>query len=149
MAFHNKINSKSIHHLDPKSRLLIPKDIRNTFQIKKASPLFLLPTIGDHPYLEIRTIRQWRQFIQELTDTTPSNKKKDALRYASIASESVKVDAQGRILITERLRVDCRIKETVVVINMRIFFEVWDIDCFSYRFPNLINAFKEINEKLF
>jgi DNA-binding transcriptional regulator/RsmH inhibitor MraZ len=42
----NFFNDKYLHSLDSKSRLLLPKDIRATFKVKKGDSLYLIPNLS-------------------------------------------------------------------------------------------------------
>ena len=145
----NYFNEKSLHSVDGKGRLLLPKDIRGDLKIKKGDVLFLLPDFSALPYLEVRTRKQWDTYIKNLREDEASDEKKDTYRYAMLAKEKATVDGQGRILIPQRIKKACSLAGTVAVINMAIYFEVWAGDYMDKKYADLVKAFKKTNDRIF
>ncbi|MEE9270072.1 MAG: hypothetical protein V3V49_07405 [Candidatus Krumholzibacteria bacterium] len=145
----NYFNEKSLHSTDPKGRLLLPKDIRVDLKINKGDVLYLLPDFSALPYLELRTRKQWDLYCKTLRADEGSAQKKDTFRYAMLAKETATVDGQGRILIPQRIKKACGLDETVAVINMAIYIEVWSGDHMEKKYPELVKAFKKTNDRIF
>lgn len=142
-------NEKSLHAIDPKGRLLLPKDVRDAFKIRKGDVLFLLPDFSSLAYLEIRTAKQWDQYCKTLRDEAASEQKKDSYRYAKMAKEQATVDGQGRILIPQRIQAACNLDASVAVINMDSYVEVWAQAHMEKKYPDLVKAFKNMNDRTF
>ena len=142
-------NDKYLHNLDSKGRLLLPREIRSHFKIKKGDNLYLIPNTNEPAYLEIRTARQWQDYCDKLTKQEAGVKKKDFLRYTRISQESVTIDGQGRIIIPQRLRELCKLDSTVAIINMDRFIEVWNKAHVEAKYHDMVNAFRELNDLLF
>jgi division/cell wall cluster transcriptional repressor MraZ len=145
----NYFNERSLHTIDGKGRLLLPRDIRGTFKIKKGDLLHLVPNLADPPYVEIRTEAEWKGYCESLRHQQSGEKKKDTFRYAMMLMETAKVDGQGRILVPQRIREMCRLDKTVAVINMGLYFEVWCKDHIAKRYADMVRAFKETNDRMF
>jgi MraZ protein len=145
----NYFNDKYLHSIDQKGRLLLPRDIRDHFEIKKGDTLYLIPNSSEPPYLEIRTEAQWESYCESLMQQESNVKKKDFLRYARISQESVTMDGQGRLIIPQRLRDQCKLTKSVAVINMDRFIEVWDKSHVEARYHEMMKAFRELNDLLF
>jgi DNA-binding transcriptional regulator/RsmH inhibitor MraZ len=142
-------NDKYLHTIDPKGRLLLPKDIRDHFKIKKSDPLYLVPNMADPPYLEIRSAALWRQYRESLRQHDPGEKKKNSFRYAMMLLETATADGQGRIFIPQRIRDICALDGTVAVINMDLYIEVWSKGNMERKYPELVRAFRDVNDHMF
>jgi MraZ protein len=142
-------NDKYLHTLDTKSRLLLPMEIRQTFKIKKGDELILIPNLSKPEYLEIRTASQWKVYQEDFVKQETNDQLKDFLRYVMMFQENVKVDGQGRIVLSQRIRDLCKLDGTVAVIKMRTCAEVWNKENMEHKFADLIRAFKGINDRLF
>ena len=145
----NSFNDKYLHSLDSKSRLLLPKDIRETFKIKKGDSLYLIPNLSSPEYLELRTEAQWTAYQEDFSKQESNDQKKDFLRYAMMFQEKVTVDGQGRIIVSQRIRELCKLDGTVAVINMSSYTEVWNKSHMEQKYKEMIKAYKEINHRLF
>jgi division/cell wall cluster transcriptional repressor MraZ len=145
----NHFNEKSLHGVDPKGRLLLPKEVRLAFKIKKGDVLYLVPNLSDPPYLEIRTAAQWEQYRKSLRAETSGQQKKDTFRYAMMSKETAVVDGQGRFMIPGRIRQTCRLDGTVAVINMDLYVEVWCKEHVDKKYADMVRAFKETNDRMF
>ena len=145
----NYFNEKSLHSIDPKGRLLLPKEVRTFFKVKKGDRLFLLPSLAEPQYLEIRTRKQWDGYRSSLRADEGGERKKDTFRYAMMAKEEAKVDGGGRILIPARIRETCRLNDLVAVINMETYVEVWCKEHVEKRYADMVRAFKSTNDRMF
>jgi len=142
-------NDKYLHSFDTKSRLLLPKDIRDLFEIKKGDSLCLIPNLFAPEYLEIRTEAQWQVYQEDFSKQESNDQKKNFLRYAMMFHEQATVDGQGRIVVSQRIRELCKLSGTVAVINMRSLFEVWNKSHMEQKYAEMVKAYKDINDRLF
>jgi division/cell wall cluster transcriptional repressor MraZ len=145
----NYFNEKNLHSIDSKGRILLPKDIRGHFEIKKGNVLHLIPNLSGLSYLEIRPAQLWKRYRDSLRRQDAGEKKKDSFRYAQMLQETATADGQGRILIPQRLREVCQLGQTVAVINMDIYIEVWSKEHMDQKYADMVRAFKELNDRLF
>lgn len=140
---------KARHTLDPKGRLLLPKELRDSFKIKRSDVLYLLPSLSDPSYLEIRTAKQWEVYRRSLKQGEPGEQKKDSFRYAMVIKDTSTVDGQGRIVVPQRIRDACGLDGSVAIIDMEEYIEVWSEASFHKKYNDLVRAFKERNDKTF
>lgn len=145
----NAFNDKYIYALDPKSRLLLPLEIRQQFKIRKGDRLYLIPNLSDPEYLEIRTESQWQSYQDDLSKQESNDRKKDFIRYAMMFQERVTVDGQGRFIVSQRIRDLCKLEDEVAVINMRSYAEVWNKAHVERKYADMVRAFKEISDRLY
>ena len=143
------LNQDCFHTTDSKGRVLLPKSIRAAFKIEKGDKLYLVPDLSTPSYLEVRTEKQWAAYRKSLRDDAASEKKKLSFRYADLIKESATVDGQGRFLIPQRMRDTCELEGEVAVINMDDYLEIWAKDHVAKRFQDMVDAFKEINDRMF
>ena len=142
-------NEKYIYSLDPKSRLLLPLEVRQQFKIKKGDHLYLIPNLSEPEYLEIRTESQWQSYQEDFSQQESNDQKKDFLRYAMMFQERVTVDGQGRFIISQRIRDLCKLEDAVAVINMRSYAEVWNKTHVERKYADMVRAFKELNDRMY
>jgi MraZ protein len=109
------------YQLDPKGRVSLPVRFREAF----AEGAWL--TIGQDGCLYAFPRAEWERRADEvaaspLSDTT-------GRAYARLffgSSDEAKVDGQGRLTISQRLRDSAGIRKDVVVLGVRDRMEVWD-----------------------
>lgn len=145
----NHFNEKSFHSTDQKGRLLLPKDVREAYDIQKTDTLYLIPNLSEPAYLEIRTESQWGDYCRTLREQDAGEKKKDSYRYAMMFRETASVDGQGRIVLSQRLRDTCGLNGDVAVIDMDVCIEVWSRGNMEQKYTDMIKAFKDANQKMF
>jgi len=145
----NYFNEKNLHSFDSKGRILLPKEIRAHFEVKKGDILYMIPNIADGPYLEIRTEDLWNRYRASLRRQESGEKKKHSFRIAEMLKETVTVDGQGRILIPQGIRDACELGQTVAVVNMDIYVEVWSKGQMELKYEEMVRAFKELNDRMF
>ncbi len=145
----DRFNERYLQTIDARGRLQLSRDIRSEFGLKKGDLLYLLPTPGERPHLQIRTARQWQDYQGRLREKTPGHRKSDFLRFVNLVKESVRSDAQGRIGVPQRIREQCRLNGRVLVINMGYCVEVWNPEFVRDKFADFTRAFQEINDSLY
>jgi len=142
-------NEKYIFTLDPKSRLLLPLEIRQQFKIRKGDRLYLVPNPSDPVFLEIRTEAQWQSYQENFFKQDANDRDKDFIRYTRMFQERVTVDGQGRFILSQRIRELCKLEEEVAVINMQTYAEVWNKAHVERKYADMVRAFKRINDRLY
>ena len=145
----NYFNEKNLHSIDSKGRILLPKEIRAHFEIKKGDVLHMIPNLSGSAYLELRTAPLWRRYRESLRRQDPGEKKKDTFRYAEMLQETGTVDGQGRILIPQGIRDVCQLGQTVAVVNMDVYIEIWSKEQMEQKYADMVRAFKELNDRMF
>lgn len=145
----NYFNEKNLHAMDSKGRILLPREIRERLGLKKGDTLHMVPSISGPSYIEIRTTAQRKSYREGLRNLEAGEMKKDSFRYASMLEESATVDGQGRVLLPQRLRELCNIEDTVAVIDMDEYVEVWSKAHIEQKYADMVRAFKELNDRIF
>lgn len=142
-------NEKNIHSVDPKGRILLPKNVRVQHQLKKGDNLFCVPSVTNPAYVEVRTEAQWKRYRESLRGTEPGESKKDSFRVADLSSDEATLDGQGRLLIPQWIREACGIKGSVAIVDMDEYIEVWARENIEQKYAEMVRAFKERNDRLF
>ena len=143
------VNEKYLQPIDAKGRVLLPKDFRDDFKIRKAEPLYLFPNITEPPYLEIRTQGLWDGYLAALLATFSGSDKKDMYRFVKTKYVRVAPDGQGRIVIPEKLRAICALDDEVLFVNMKKHIEVWNRKHIDTKDIAMSKAFRERSDELF
>ncbi len=111
------------HHyqLDPKGRISLPARFRDAF----GDGMFL--TLGQDGCLFCFPRAEWDARAREVRNRPLSDA--EARAYARMffgKAERVELDAQGRLLIPQRLRAEAGIGKEAVVVGVYDRMEVWD-----------------------
>ena len=111
--------------LDDKHRLVLPKRIRE--QLGEPKTLYVTP--GPDQCLWIYTQSGLEQLAEKLDQAPASDAEARASRRLYFAqTESVEVDANGRILLPERLVQYAELKHETVLLGVRDHLELWDAE---------------------
>ena len=110
------------HSIDDKGRLSIPAKLREA--LKKEKTLVL--TSFD-AYITAFPMKAWR-VIEDRIRSNPTFKRdmRDFLRVVYSSAEDVEIDPQGRILISQTLRLRAGITREVVILGVMDQIEIWD-----------------------
>ena len=109
------------YQLDPKGRISLPARFRDAF----ADGAVL--TLGQDGCLFCFPRAEWTARAAEVRSLPLSNAQSRA--YARMffgKAESVELDAQGRLLVPQRLRVEVGINRDAVVLGVFDRMEIWD-----------------------
>jgi len=109
------------YQLDPKGRISLPARFRDAF----ADGAVL--TLGQDGCLFCFPRAEWTARAAEVRTLPLSNAQSRA--YARMffgKAESVELDAQGRLLVPQRLRVEAGISKDAVVLGVFDRMEIWD-----------------------
>lgn len=137
--------------LDDKNRLVVPPRFRDLFTQEKASHFVLAKGIDDCLWLFLPT--QWESFMTKFDEAVKGTKDKSAARAAKRelfrSAEEVKLDEQGRVLVSETLKGYARLKKDVVVAGAGDRAEVWDSERHrQYTAKQAKPAFEKIAKEL-
>ena len=109
------------YSLDPKGRVSLPVKFREAFD----EGLWL--TVGQDRCLYCFPKAEWERRSREVDAFALSDKDGRAFSRLFFASaDEVRLDAQGRVTIPQRLRDVVGIKKEVVVLGVRERMEIWD-----------------------
>lgn len=114
-----------VHLLDKKNRLFLPSQLRRQI-LKRGGNKFVL-TAGLEGCLFLYPSYEWQK-ITEKINSLPSLARADIRAFKriflSLASE-VKIDKQGRILLSENLCLYAKIKQEIILIGVLDHLEIW------------------------
>lgn len=119
------------HSLDDKNRLSLPAKFRQEMGKK------VVITPGLDSCLFIFTVKEWAKIAERLSGSESSILQADNRsfnRYLLGGAVEAEVDAVGRMLLPEHLRVRAKLKSKVVFIGVRDRVELWDEEVWNkYR----------------
>lgn len=111
--------------LDDKSRLAIPKQLRDAFGFSDQTTLFLAP--GTDGSLAIYTEEILEQLGQRLAGSSPvAQEHRSFSRLFYAQAQMAEIDRQGRLRIPPELAQWARITSEVVLLGVRDHMELWD-----------------------
>jgi MraZ protein len=125
------------YQLDPKGRLSLPAKFREAF----ADGAWL--TIGQDGCLFVFPRAEWDRRADEVSASPLSDTAGRAYsRLFFGSSDEAKVDGQGRLTISPRLRDSAGIRKDVVVLGVRDRIEVWDRDAWERYEADFAGAYR-------
>lgn len=111
--------------LDDKSRLAIPKQLRDAFGFSDQTVLYLAP--GTDGSLAIYTHEVFDQLGQRLAQASPvAQDLRSFSRLFYAQAQMAEVDKQGRLRIPPELAQLARLSTEVVLLGVRDHMELWD-----------------------
>ena len=111
--------------LDDKSRLAIPKRMRDQFGEKDLRDFYVAP--GPDHSLELYSTRGFNRLADERSSLSSSRADvRNYLRVFYSQAEAVQLDGQGRVRIPDRLVAFARLQKEVVLLGVQDHVELWD-----------------------
>lgn len=108
------------HTIDTKGRVFMPAKLREYL-----GDCFYV-TISSEKCLTVHSLSSWKTF-EERFDELPYSQAK-SLRPLFAQAAKVELDAQGRILIPQKLRAFAELSKNVVIVGISKRVEIWDAD---------------------
>ena len=116
--------------LDAKGRVSIPANFRAVLARDGFEGLYCQPSPGQ-PALDAGGNALIQEIEALIARFPPYSEERDELAAALYGqSETLKVDPEGRILLTERLKTLAHIGETVAFVGLGYKFQVWEPERF-------------------
>ena len=114
----------SDHHLDSKGRVILPTDFR-----EQLGESFYV-TMGFNRCIQAMSVDQFDRLRDQIRQL-PADKAL-SLQYLLISpAKLVSPNAQGRVIIPQKLREDAGLSGEVTVVGMDTRVEIWDKECFA------------------
>lgn len=132
------------HNLDEKGRLTIPAKFRSRLNDG------VIVARGLEPCLLIFTPDDWQNYVTTLYGHLPQNKEntRAMARFVFSGASDQTPDKQGRILLTNSLRMYAGLRENVTILGIQDHLEVWDAEAWQKHLKDLeVNA-RAISESL-
>jgi MraZ protein len=134
--------------LDEKSRLAIPKQLREALGFPEISSLFIAP--GTDRALVIYTADVLEQIGRTLGKLSPAAKEtRDFSRLFYAQAQPADVDRQGRLRIPPELANLAGITAEVVVVGVRDRIELWDTPAWDAFLEKTQPTYDELAETVF
>ena len=114
---------------DDKGRLSIPARLRDQVT-RDGQPLSFFVTVGRKGQLSAYAEKEYNLLVDELGSRT-DEEASEALRTITAETEECPVDAQGRVVLSARLREAAQIKRDVVILGVSKRIEFWDKKAFE------------------
>lgn len=108
------------HSIDAKGRLFIPAKLR-----EELGDTFYVTIAGTDPCLAVYSEAGWEKLTEKF-DSLPYSKAKTAIRQLYSNAAKCEPDAQGRILLPQKLRSYAGLEKDVVVAGVSKRAEIWN-----------------------
>ena len=109
-----------IHTIDDKNRLSFPMKFRK----EMGKTVVIAP--GIEQSLFVFTPDQWKKTVDRLAEGSLQEENRSFSRYLIGGATEVDVDANGRILIPEGLKMKLGIKDKVAIVGLYTRVELWE-----------------------
>ena len=132
-----------MHSVDAKGRLFIPAKLREDL-----GTVFYV-TVASDGCLSAYSSDSWNQFLEKLK-TLPLAKRK-GMRWFFANAAKCELDAQGRILLPQKLRDYAALTKEVAIIGVGDHAEIWDaakwaeVDAIETTPENIAAAMEELD----
>jgi len=114
------------HVIDGKNRVLVSNKLRNQIDVDEHGANFYL-VLGANGILCLYPERYFEQIVLSVAPQTAAPDEAVAFERMSFALASkVELDAQGRLLLNERLRKRAGLKDQITLIGARDHIELWN-----------------------
>lgn len=134
--------------LDEKSRLAIPKQLRDPLGFPENTNLYIAP--GSDRVLVIYTGEVLEQIGQALSRLSPAAKEtRDFSRLFYAQAQPADVDRQGRMRIPPELAEIAGITVEVVVVGVRDRIELWDAAAWDEYLEKMQPSYDDLAEVVF
>lgn len=119
-------SGKHYKALDAKGRLIIPAPFREILSSNHTSKLILTNDVFDH-CLCAYPVEEWQKLIEKVNQMPQTS---DAVKYFMRrvigSATECEIDKQGRVLVSQALRVDSGLNTEVVLLGLGNRIEIWD-----------------------
>jgi MraZ protein len=114
------------HVIDGKNRVLVSNKLRNQIDVDEHGANFYL-VLGANGILCLYPERYFEQIVLSVAPQTAAPDEAVVFERMSFALASkVELDAQGRLLLNERLRKRAGLKDQITLIGVRDHIELWN-----------------------
>jgi len=114
------------HIIDGKNRVLVSNKLRNQIDVDEHGANFYL-VLGANGILCLYPERYFEQIVLSVAPQTAAPDEAVSFERMSFALASkVELDAQGRLLLNERLRKRAGLKDQITLIGVRDHIELWN-----------------------
>ena len=135
------------HVIDAKSRVLISNKLRNQIDSDEHGSNFYL-VLGANGILCLYPEKYFEQIVLSVAPNSTAPDEAVAFERMSFALTSkVELDAQGRLLLNERLRSRAGLKDHVTLVGVRDHVELWNSESWEqYLADNMAQYQKQMSQ---
>ena len=135
------------HVVDSKSRVLISNKLRGQIDVDEHGSNFYL-VLGTNGILCLYPEKYFEQIVLAVAPQTAAPDEAVAFERISFALTSkVELDAQGRLLLNERLRKRAGLKDKVTLVGVRDHIELWNSENWErYLEDNMAQYQKQMSQ---
>jgi MraZ protein len=135
------------HVVDNKSRVLISNKLRSQIDCDEHGSNFYL-VLGSNGILCLYPEKYFEQIVLTVTGSSVAPDEAVAFERMTFALASkVELDAQGRLLLNERLRKRAGLKERITLVGVRDHIELWNTESWErYLSDNMGQYQKQISQ---
>lgn len=121
-----KFLSQAINRIDAKSRVSVPAHFRTILAASQARELYALRAL-DVPALNVGGPELLEAYEQKLDALDPLSQEADDLSFFLHGDGMfLKLDSDGRIMVTEPMRAHCGLEKDVAFVGRGRFFQIWE-----------------------
>lgn len=120
--------------LDAKGRVSIPAAYRAVLQREQSAALLCYPA-PERPAIDAggqSLIEEMRRFIERFPEASTEREQFAAALFGT--SETLKIDGEGRLVLTENLKVHAGIGMSVTFVGLGHKFQMWEPERFRSQF---------------
>lgn len=116
------------HSLDGKGRVIIPVAFRDAL-----GENFTITVNPTRTAIAIYPTEVWQGELKRLSHINPMDKRgAEYVRYVmSVSFSGNNIDAQGRVLVPQKLRAKMGLARDIVFVGMNSYIEIWDADAYA------------------
>ena len=134
------------HSLDGKGRVIIPASFRDAL-----GDNFTITINPDKTAVAIYPKDMWDKQLERLSRIDPMDKL--GARYErylmSVSFSGNSMDAQGRVLIPQKLRAKIGLTRDIVFVGVNRYIEIWDAEAYARTDSETEENFDSISEHVF
>lgn len=120
-------NGEFAHKIDQKGRVFVPRGFMDAIDDPHERESFECVINSIDGCLEIYTAREFAKYIEaNLRNEKNALRAKKLRRSLGANSRKLKVDAQGRVLLPEELRLRISLSGEAMIVGALSYFEIWD-----------------------
>lgn len=140
--------SNTALRLDAKGRVSIPASFRSVLARDGFDGLYCYPAL-DQPAIDAGGHALLAEIEALIARFPPYAQERDELRMALYGrSATLKVDGEGRVVLTEELKSHAEIGDTVVFVGLGHKFQVWEPDRFRAHLAKATATVRTLTRRL-
>ena len=122
--------------VDDKGRLKLPADFRSKIEAEYGSKFYITASV-EVDSVHLYPLPVWEDIERKLSDQPMTNASVDKfVNITGYYGAEVSMDAQGRILIPQRLREAVQIRDEVNVMGKMRFLSIWNDENYKKKLLN-------------